>query len=119
MKRQMKLRGTVKLEQNNTLTFSSQMYDKTPFSLPVDQFDIELNETFTPKRRFVEGWLFVEQEAQQTDHVYLTLPKPTLQFGKQITVHELQLMPRKATIADFGGKKQVATRKAVPKKSTS
>ena len=105
MSKEMKLQGRILLENDHSLTFSSELYDSTPFSLRVDQFDIEKNEDFLPSRRTVDGWLYVRQEAQQGDLVYLTLPKPTIQFGKQITVRDIRLMPRNATLADFGAQK--------------
>ncbi len=99
--KEMKLQGQITLENDHSMTFSGVFYDSTPFSLRVDQFDVERNEEFLPSRRTVNGWLYVQQEAQQADRVYLTLPKPTIQFGKQVVVRDLQLMPRSATIADF------------------
>ena len=102
MSKEMKLKGYIMLENNRSLTFTGEMCDHTQFSITVDQFDIELNEDFLPSRRRVRGWLYVTQEAQQGSRVYLTLPKPSLQFGKQVTVSEFQLMPRNATLADFG-----------------
>lgn len=101
MVKEMKLQGRIHLEDDRSLTFSSVMFDGTPFSLRVDQFDIEKNDEFLPSRRTVDGWLFVQQEAQQESRVYLTLPKPTIQFGKQVVVRNLQLMPRNVTLADF------------------
>ena len=60
----------------------------------------------------VDGWLFVQQEAQQGSVVYLTLPKPTIAHGKQIVVRDLQLMPRHGSIDDF--KKKVIGQKISP-----
>jgi hypothetical protein len=99
---EMKLKGRIVLEDDRGLNFFGEFYDGTPFSLRVDQFDIELNDEFLPSRRSVDGWLFVAQEAKQADRCYLTLPKPTIQFGKQVVVRALDLMPRRVTIADFG-----------------
>lgn len=101
-----KLRGTISLEADRSLKFHSNLYDGTQFELQVDQFDVQLNEDFRPSRTTVTGFLFVQQEAQQADVCYLTLPKPTLNFGRQITVHNLQLMPREVTIEAFGPKKK-------------
>jgi hypothetical protein len=109
MNKPMKLRGRIYLENDRTLTFHSMSYDEHPFDMPVDQFDVELNEGFTPKNRWVDGWLFVQQEAQQGSVVYLTLPKPTIAHGKQITVRDLQLMPRYSSIDDF--KKKIVGQK--------
>jgi len=100
----MKLKGYIELQDDRSLVFHGTMIDQSPFSIRVDQFDVELNENFRPTKRRVQGWLFVQQEAQQNNRVYLTLPKPSLQHGHQIVVDELQLMPRSATLADFGAK---------------
>ena len=106
---QMKLRGRIYLEDDRTLTVHSMSFDEHPFDMPVDQFDVELNEPFKPSQRWVDGWLFVQQEAQQGSVVYLTLPKPTIAHGKQVTVRDLQLMPRQSNIDDF--KKQIVGQK--------
>lgn len=106
MMKEMKLQGRITLENDHSLTFSSTLYDSTPFSLRVDQFDVERNDEFLASRRMVDGWLYVTQEAKQGDRVYLTLPKPTIQFGKQIVVRDLQLMPRSVSLADFHPQKK-------------
>jgi hypothetical protein len=100
-----KLTGTVSFEQDRSLKFHGTLYDGTPFDLKVDQFDVQLNEDFRPSRTTVTGFLFVQQEAQQGDICYLTLPKPSLVYGKQLTVKEIQLMPRDVTIDSFGPQK--------------
>jgi len=105
----MKLRGRILLEDDRTLTFHSTLHDKSAFSMPVDQFDVELNDPFTSSKRTVDGWLMVQQEAQQGSVVYLTLPKPTIAHGKQIVVRDLQLMPRESSIDDF--KKKIVGQK--------
>lgn len=105
MVRPMKLKGKVQLETDRQLIFHGELYDHTPFSLKVDQFDIELNELFRPSKMTVDGWLFVQQEARQDSRVYVTLPKPTIQFGSHVLVHQLSLMPINATLADFGVQK--------------
>lgn len=109
MNRQMKLRGRILLENDRTLTFHSTLHDNSAFSMPVDQFDVELNDPFTSSKRTVDGWLMVQQEAQQGSVVYLTLPKPTIAHGKQIVVRDLQLMPRVSSIDDF--KKKIVGQK--------
>lgn len=93
------------------------MHDETPFSMVVAEHDVELNDEFTSEKSTVDGWLFVTQEAQQDTRCYLTLPKPTLQFGKQVVVHELQLMPLNAKIEDFRPK-TLEKSKPAAKKST-
>jgi hypothetical protein len=96
---------------DGTYTFVSKLYDGTLFELTVGEYDFEQNDEFQPNRMTVDGWLFVIEEAKQDTRSYLTLPKPTLQYGRQIIVHEFQLMPVGATLADFkpqkmGGKKK-------------
>lgn len=107
----MKLRGTITLEADRSLKFHGNLYDGTPFELQVDQFDVQINEEFRPSRTTVMGFLFVQQEAQQGDLCYLTLPKPTLNFGRQISVKNLQLMPREVTLAAFNPKKKTPVKK--------
>lgn len=101
MTRQMKLRGQVRMNMDRTFTFLSTMYDGTPFDLQVSVYDFEQNDDFAPDRYVVDGWLFVVHEAAQGGRCYLTLPKPSIRFGRQVVVNELQLMPRNATLADF------------------
>lgn len=118
-----KLKGTVSLEADRSLKFHGKLYDGTQFDLRVDQFDVQMSEEFLPSRTTVLGFLFVQQEAQQGDICYLTLPKPTLNYGKQISVKDIQLMPRDVKLADFKPvKKTVADKKkppvATPKKSS-
>lgn len=116
MIRPMKLRGRIVLNDDATMTFRSTLYDDTPFSLTVTEHDIEKNAIFRTDRRTVDGWLYVQQESQQDTRVYLTLPKPTLEYGKQILVNELQLMPRQTSLADFRPEKKKA-KKSTKKKT--
>ena len=102
MQKKMKLKGRILL--NSEMIYSSTMHDGTPFSMAVDQYDVQLNEELT-QGNTVDGWLFVVQEGQQSDRCSITLPKPTLQCGKQIIVKDLQLMPLNVTIDDFNPKK--------------
>lgn len=97
----MKLRGRLRLNMNRTITFVGNVYDGTSFECNVDIHDFHQNEEFVPDRYVVDGWLYVTQEAKQGDRCYLTLPKPSLQFGKQVLVNELQLMPMHVSIEDF------------------
>ncbi len=103
----MKMRGSVKLELNGSMTFHSVLYDKTPFYLTVGEHDVQLNEQFSPSKQTVEGFLYVDKESQQADRCYLTLPKPTIQFGRQVTVSEFDLMPFGVKLDDFKVKKAV------------
>ena len=83
----------------------------------MDQFDVQMNEEFLPSKTTVTGFLFVQQEAQQGDICYLTLPKPCLPYGRQITVHSLQLMDKNVTIDSFNPKKKSAPNKPSQVKS--
>ena len=102
----MKLRGTISLEDDRSLTFHSTLYDGSPFSLNVSPFDVQMNEAFLPSKMTVPGFLFVQQEAKQADVCYLTLPKPNLTFGRQATVKDIQLMPRESKLAIFNPEKK-------------
>jgi hypothetical protein len=103
-----KLRGTISFENDRSLKFHSTLYDGTPFDLQVDQFDVQLNEDFRPSRMTVAGFLFVRQEAQQGSICYLTLPKPHIAYGKQITVKDIQLMARNVKLEDFNPQKNIS-----------
>lgn len=116
MIRPMKLKGRIILNDDTTMTFRSTLYDGTSFSLTVTEHDIEKNAIFRTDRRTVDGWMYVQQESQQDSRVYLTLPKPTLEHGKQILVNEIQLMPRQTSISDFMPEKK-KPKKAAKKKS--
>ena len=101
MTKQVKLKGQVRLSEDGFMSFHGTLHDGTPFSMRVTEHDVELNDVLHYGNKQVDGWLFVVQEAKQDTRCYLTLPKPTINFGKQILVHEYQLMPRNATLADF------------------
>lgn len=119
MIKQMKLKGTVTLNDNNTYTFRSKLHDGTQFEVQVLEHDFEANELFEWDKLTVDGWLFVQQEAQQDNRCYLTLPKPSLQHGKQVLVHQYQLMPRNATLADFRPQRQGGKKAAEPVAETA
>jgi hypothetical protein len=101
MVKQMKLRGQLRLNMDTSITFLSTLIDGSPFECNVDIHDYEANEDFMPDKYVVDGWLYVVQEAKQHNRVYLTLPKPSLLYGKQVLVDEHQLQPRGVTLADF------------------
>lgn len=97
----MKLKGTVKQESDGSYVFTGKLYDGTLFNLTAGNYDLQLNEGFTIKKPIVEGWLYVVKESQQADRCYITLPKPTIQYGRNITVSEFDLMRPGATLDDF------------------
>ena len=111
----MKLKGIVQREADASLTFHGTLHDNSTFEIRVSEHDVELNEPFKRNKNRVEGWLFIVQEAQQFDRVYITLPSPSLQHGHHVLVHELQLMPVNASIADFEAKKPVGETFSVKK----
>ena len=100
----MKLKGFLRLEKDRSIAFEGSLYDGSSFSITPTQHDIELSEEFLPRKMRVPGWLYVQQESKQGDRVYITLPKPSIQHGHHVLVRELELMPRTATLADFGAK---------------
>ena len=100
----MKMKGTIQLNLDHSLTFRGKLYDGTPFDLTVGKYDVQLNEDFKPSKMTVDGFLFVMKESQQADRCYLTLPKPTIQFGRQVTVSEYDLSPPNVSLDDFKAK---------------
>lgn len=102
----MKLRGYIRLEDDLTLVFESTIYDGGEFSIKPLITDLELNGTFSKKKKRISGWAHVQQESQQGNIVYIKLPAPSIQHGYYTIVNEMQLMPRDATLKDFGAKKK-------------
>jgi hypothetical protein len=98
MKMQCKVRS-----ENGLLFAMGSLFDNTPFELQVDQHDVILNEELTDGS-VVDGWLLVKQESQQEDRVYLTLPKPTINFGRQVVVSKYCLLPINVQLKDFNPK---------------
>jgi hypothetical protein len=105
----MQLKCKITLNDDLSYKVVSQMFDGTQFDLLASEYDFKTNEPFLPSKRTVDGWLYVQQESQQSSRVSITLPKPSVIHGHNLTVHELSLMPRHATIADFGGEKKSAS----------
>jgi hypothetical protein len=101
----MQLKCKITLQDDRSFKAVAQMFDGTQFDLQVAEYDFKVNEAFLPSKRTVDGWIYVQQESQQGSRVYITLPKPSIAHGHHLTVHELSLMPRNASIDDFGAKK--------------
>ena len=112
----MKLKGFLRLNQDRSILFEGNLYDGSSFSITPTQHDYELSEEFMPKKLRVPGWLYVQQESQQGDRVYVTLPKPSLQHGHHVLVRDLQLMPRSVSLADFRPEKKKAAEKPAASK---
>jgi hypothetical protein len=102
----MKLKGHIRLEDDLTLVFESTVYDGGKLSINPRVTDVQLNGAFANKKKRVEGWVHVQQESQQGNIVYIKLPAPSIQHGHYTIVNENQLMPRVATLEDFGAKKK-------------
>lgn len=94
----MKLWGDI-IRTPQGLVFESNHCDGTPFSLPVFEDDVQITGEFEKNK--AQGWLFVIQEGQQDVRCYLSLPRPSLQFGKHITVNQSQLDTRAKSVNDF------------------
>jgi hypothetical protein len=106
MIRKMKLRGRVTSGPNGTLSFSSTLHDGTPVSLNVTDKDVQINEDFDQVTKSADAWLMVTQQAQQDYRCYIILPKPSLQFGKYITVKMSQLSAQTPIIEKLSAKLQ-------------
>jgi hypothetical protein len=105
MIKKMKLRGQVTSGPDGSLSFSSKLHDGTPFSVNVNDKDVQINEDFDSVTKSADAWLMVVQQAQQDYRCYVLLPKPSLQFGKYIMVKMGQLSSQSPTIEMTSTKK--------------
>ena len=94
----MKLRG-VAIEASNGLIFQCTHFDGTPFCIPVSLEDVQLMGEFAQNK--CHCWLLVTQEGQQDVRCYIRMPRPSLQFGKFLTVHESQLDSLATSAKDY------------------
>ena len=94
----MKLWGDI-VKTPKGFIFESNHCDGTFFSLPVFPDDVQIAGEFV--KGVAQGWLYVVQEGQQDVRCYITLPRPSLQFGKHITVNQSQLDSRATSVSDF------------------
>lgn len=83
------------------MTVMGSQYDGTPFEMPAGKLDVIVNDEFTEDRDIVDGFVIVEKVASQNNRTHIILPKPTIQFGHQITVSDYALMPIGVTLQDF------------------
>lgn len=79
----------------------SKQFEGTEFRITVSVHDIQLSDSFVDDSP-VDGWVNVEHMAQQGHRVTITLPAPSLNFGRTVSVSEYELAPRHQTIEDFG-----------------
>lgn len=101
MRNRLKMHCKLRQEKDGTVVATISLYDGTPCELTVDRHDIITNESFAPDKTEMDGWLIVHQEAVQADRSYLTLPKPSIQFGHQVTVSAHSLLPVDVSLKDF------------------
>lgn len=102
MQQEMKLRCTVgRLDDTGRYSITAKMFDGTSFTIKVYEYELERCEEFKLNREVVDGWVYVLQEGRQGEKVSVTLPQSSDQFGKNVTVNKLQLMPRQANIKMF------------------
>lgn len=89
-------------DQTGRYTAIAEMFDGTAFTVKVPFTDCEFTDSLpTNGQPTVNGWLFVIQEARQDDRVSITLPAASDQFGRNVTVNNLSLMPRIASVDMF------------------
>jgi hypothetical protein len=91
MIKKMKLKGELTL-QDGVLLFTSTHYDGTPFSVKTTEADLQFKELPNDQIEPIECVLYVILEGQQDSRCYLTLPQPSLQYGRQVTVNRGQLL---------------------------
>jgi hypothetical protein len=77
----------------------SQMYDGTPFELKVSPTIVDFGEP--SEGGPVIAYLGVEHIGQQQDRASIVLPGPTLNYGRNVSVSEHQLLPYGLKITDF------------------
>lgn len=103
MQKEMKLKCTVTgMDDSGRYTCVAKLVDGSEFTVQVFEKDVILQGELTEEITNVDGWIFVLQEAQQNNQVSITLPQPSDVHGRQILVDQYQLMPRNATIENFG-----------------
>ena len=103
MSKPMKLRCTVSTDHESPWMFrvNATMFDGTPLSFKTERHNVDLSDPITEENPTVGGYVHVTHVAQQGSVVYITLPSPSLEFGKNVNVHEDVLMPVGVTIENF------------------
>ena len=109
MQRPMNLRCKVSVSQETPSMYHicTAQFDGTPVNFKTSMHNVELSLPLTEEQPWVIGWVQVVQEAKQGARVAITLPSPTIEFGRNISVHEDQLMPLGVTIDHFRSTKCV------------
>lgn len=107
MAKPMRMRCTVSHEQESPWMYriNAVLFDGTPLSFKTERHNVEVNEELTETSTVADGWVSVQHEAQQGSLVKITLPSPSLEFGKNVNVDEYTLMPLGVTLDRFNPKK--------------
>lgn len=101
MIKKMRLKGSVKLNDQNQMTFVGNLHDNTSFSILVSEYDVQSNGNLNEKDFSIPAFLFVTQEAQQDHRCYVTLPQPDLRFGRHVMVHRSNLIQPSLKLENF------------------
>lgn len=103
MSKPMKLRCKVSIDHESPWMFrvNAVMFDGTPLSFKTERHNVELSDPIAEEVPVVDGYVQVTQVAQQESLIYITLPSPSLEFGKNVNVHKNTLMPMGVTIENF------------------
>jgi hypothetical protein len=107
MPKPMRMSCTVSHDAESPWMFriSAVMFDGTPLSFKTERHNVELNEDITLERPTVTGWVNVQHEAQQGSLVKITLPSPSLEYGKNVNVEQNVLMPLGVSLDRFNPRK--------------
>lgn len=115
MKKEMKLRCKVQpLDNTQRYKCTAELFDGTEFTVLAMEHEV-LHDDFEAEKSHADGWLMVVQEAQQGNLTSVTLPQPSDQHGRQVSVNKLDLMPRHVDIQAFNPQVKTQTKKAVKK----
>jgi hypothetical protein len=103
MQRPMKLRCTISVSEETPSMYRivATHFDGTPITFKTSPHNVELSQPITATNPIVFGSTHVMQEGKQGSLAKITLPSPSIEYGKNINVNENQLTPLGATIANF------------------
>lgn len=96
MKLRCKIAPTVEAGEKGMVIASSQQYDGSPFSIKINEVNVMYSSDTSS-----DGWIAVKSTGQQGDRYAITLPAPSIQFGKQVTVKDVQLAPLHTSLDMF------------------
>lgn len=119
MIKKMRLKGRVKLNDQNKMVFIGNLYDNTQFSLLISEYDVQSNGNLDDKDHSIPAFLFVTQEAQQDNRCYVTLPQPDIRFGRHVMVHQSNLLQPCLKIENFNPSPKKLKQEENPNKQLS